>query len=361
MKRFNRIFIWLFLVVLILFRYFFSRTVYDNGDIVRITATVYSDPVVYGNYQTFSAAGIKVYLPAFPEISYGDRVVLEGTVNDKKLENAKLISLKPFAGFGSKIRKRLIDFYQNSLPQPMSGLMSGIILGSKNSLTSNFWNRVRDTGVAHVVVASGTNITFVVSFIFGLLTIWLPRRKAIPFVLLSIILYLYISGFDAPLVRAAIMSLFTFWSQVSGRITTGWRNLLLTAGLMLVIEPLWITDIGFLLSFVSTASIMLFNKKIESWLHRVPAFFRQDLSTTLSAQIGVAPIIFVTFGQFNILSPLINVLVLWTVPLIMVFGTVGGVLGLVFPFIGKLILYVVYPLLWWFVRMVDLFGMIKLA
>lgn len=43
----------------------------------------------------------------------------------------------------------------------MSGLTVGITLGPKVTLTANFWNRVKSTGVAHVVVASGTNVTFV--------------------------------------------------------------------------------------------------------------------------------------------------------------------------------------------------------
>jgi competence protein ComEC len=357
-----RYLIWLLLISLIVFRYFTTRPIYKNGDTVRLTATVYSDPVSYPGSQGVKIAGLTAYLPPFPEVSYGDRVVIEGTIDNgpdngvKKLKNPKLISVKESQGFGSGFRNKIVSFYQQVLPQPMSGLTAGITLGSKGALTADFYNQTKLAGVAHVVVASGTNVTFVVSFLMGVLTLFLTRRKAIVFVILGIILYLFLSGFDAPLVRAAIMSSFIFLGQETGRLTSTWRIFFLTAGLMLIYNPDWAIDIGFILSFVSTGSLMLFEKRIRKWLVWVPEVLKEGLSTSFSAQIGVAPILFVTFGQFNILSPLINALVLWTVPFIMILGSIGGVAGLIFPFLGKMILWLSYPLSWWFVRIVEAFG-----
>ena len=353
---FRNLMLIVFIISLIAFRFYSSRPVYKNGDAVRITATVFTDPISYPGFQGIKIAGLTAYLPAYPEVSYGDRVVVEGVVSSEKLKDPKLISVSGNISFGSLARKRIIAFYQEVLPQPMSGLTAGIILGSKGTLTADFWDKVKLTGVAHVVVASGTNVTFVVSFLMGITTLLLPRKKAILFVILGIILYLFLSGFEAPLVRAAVMALLAFWAAETGRLVTAWRILFLTAALMLVIEPDWITDIGFALSFVSTASIMLFEKKIAKRLKFVPQILKEGLTTSFAAQIGVAPILFVTFGQFNIWSPLINALVLWTIPYIMILGSIGGVIGLAFPFLGKMILWLSYPLNWWFVKMVYLFA-----
>jgi competence protein ComEC len=238
----------------------------------------------------------------------------------------------------------------------MSGLIAGVVLGSKGTLSSEFYNQTKIAGVAHVIVASGTNVTFVVSFLMGVLTLFLPRRKAILFVILGIILYLFLSGFDAPLVRAAIMSSFIFLGQETGRLVSTWRIFFLTAGIMLLYNPDWALDIGFVLSFVSTGSLMLFEKRIRVWLARVPVILKEGLSTSLAAQIGVAPILFVTFGQFNIWSPIINALVLWTIPYIMILGSAGGVVGLIWPFLGKMVLWLSYPLLWWFSTVVSIFN-----
>jgi len=354
--------IWPLLTLLIVFRYFTTRPDYQVGQTIRVTSVVYSDPIVYAGavnstgYQSLKLAGLKIYLPQFPEINYGDEVVIEGVVGNKKLEKPILIKIKKSVGFGANFRNKIISFYQKVLPQPMSGLTAGITLGSKGSLTNEFWDRVRTTGVAHVVVASGTNVTFVVSFLMGTLTGFFPRRKAILFVILGIILYLFISGFEAPLIRAAIMAGFAFLAQETGRLISGWRILLITGGVMLIVKPEWLIDIGFILSFVSVASLLLFEKRIRDKLSFVPGFFREGFSTSLAAQIGVAPILFVTFGQFNIWSPVVNALVLWTVPYIMILGTIGGVVGLVLPILGRVILLLSYPFLLWFASIVTLFN-----
>lgn len=314
------------------------------------------DPIRYDNAQYLKIAGLKVYLPRYPEVNYGDKVIIEGVVENGKLKNAKTQKLQETENFFLKFRRRLIDFYQETLPEPYAGLLGGIVLGVKSGLTNDFWGAVRQTGVAHVVVASGMNVTFVASFLIVLLALFLPRKKLIPFVILGIFIYLFISGFAAPLVRAAIMGTLAFLAQETGRVVSSWRVLFLAAFAMLVFRPEWLVDLGFILSFVATASILLFEKKIRQKLARVPKLMQEGLSTSLAAQIGVTPILYVTFGYFNILSPVVNTLVLWTIAPVMVLGVLGGIAGLVAPFLGKLILYLSYPLLWWFTQIVYLFA-----
>jgi len=347
---------WGLLILLIIFRFFTTRPVYKDGQMIRITSSVLSDPIQYSTSQYLRLAGLKIYLPLVPEVSYGDKIIVEGIVLSGKLESSKLVKVGEEKTFLSGVRNSIISFYQNVLPEPMSGLLAGIVIGAKGAMPSDFYNQTKLVGVAHVVVASGTNVTFVVSFLMGILTLILPRRKAISFVIVGIILYLFISGFDAPLIRAAIMAGVLFLSQETGRLVNAWRVLVLTAALMLIYNPDWIADIGFILSFVSVGSLMLFERRIKTWLSRVPEVLKEGLSTSLAAQIGVAPIMFVTFGRFNILSPVVNALVLWMVPPLMILGAVGGILGLIFPFLGKIVLWVSFPLLWWFVHIVTLFN-----
>ena len=110
------------------------------------------------------------------------------------------------------------------------------------------------------------------------------------------------------------------------------------------------------MSFVATLSLMLFQKIINAKLAFVPNILREGLSTSLAAQIGVAPIIYATFGAFNILSPVINALILWTVSYVMILGALGGIIGLIVPLVGRLILLIAFPFLWWFVEIIKIFG-----
>ncbi|OGM56112.1 hypothetical protein A3E46_01490 [Candidatus Woesebacteria bacterium RIFCSPHIGHO2_12_FULL_46_16] len=347
---------WGLLFFVALLRILTFKTPVTDGQKVRISTKVLQEPIRQQNYQRLVLENLIVYLDPFPEVYYGDEVVVEGVVSQNKLVSAKLLSVKENQGILPNFRKRLINFYQDSLPEPHASLIAGITLGSKGSLGKDFWDKLKNTGVVHVVVASGTNITLVAGFLVGITTFLLKRRLAIVFVLVGIWLYAVLSGFDAPIVRAAIMGSLVFTAQEVGRLSQSFRVLVITGLLMLIIKPAWIRDLGFILSFVATGSLIVFQERINKKIQILPAVIREGMSTSLAAQIGVAPILFVTFGSFNILSPIINALVLWSVPLIMVISGVAGLVGLLFPFLGRMILYLTYPLTSWFVFVVDFFG-----
>jgi len=313
------------LISLILLRYFSVRPDYKNGDHVRITSRVYSEPINYDRQQYLTLQGLKIYLPKYPEISYGETIVVEGVVEEKILKNPKLILISDSRFKIFDLREKLILFYKNSLPEPYASLIAGITIGSKN-MPESFWNKLKSTGTAHVVVASGTNVTMLATFLISTLTYLFNRKRAVFMTLTGIVGYIVLSGFDAPIIRAGIMGSIVFLAQNKGRLVNSWRLLIYCAGIMLLIKPIWITDLGF------------------------------RLSTSLAAQIGVAPIIYVTFGQFNMLSPVINALILWTIPYIMILGALGGIVGLVVPLVGRLILFMLFPLLWWFVEAIQIFG-----
>ncbi|MFC1710119.1 ComEC/Rec2 family competence protein, partial [Patescibacteria group bacterium] len=83
--------------------------------------------------------------------------------------------------------------------------------------------------------------------------------------------------------------------------------------------------------------------------------FREGLSTSLSAQIGVTPVLFLAFGRYSFISPVVNALVLWTVAPITVIGMIAGIVSIITLQLGKLILLLVYPLTSWFIWIVNLF------
>jgi len=351
-------FFWLLLIFLVIFRFFSTRPTYHNGDRLRLTAGIFQEPIQYSTSQYLKLSGLKIYLPLYPEISYGDQVSVEGIVDGGKLKNPKLVSIKESRGILFKFRSKIIDFYRKVLPEPHASLVAGIVLGSKSSIPADFWQNLKTTGVAHVVVASGMNVAFVASFLISFLAIFTPRKRAVFIAVVAIWLYALISGFEAPIVRAAIMASIAFSAQGAGKLSFSWSILSLTALMMLIVNPSWISDTGFILTFVATGSLMLFQRRIDKLFGFIPnslGFLREGFSTSLAAQIGVAPILFATFGQFNLLSPLINALVLWTVPLIMIIGAVGGIVGLIVPVIGRLILLISYPLTWCFINIVSIF------
>lgn len=344
--------LWLFLLILIAMRlyfYYYTQTYYTDGTKIRIRTVVTSEPLRFENSQYIKLKGYKTYLPIYPEFNYGDNIVVEGVVDGGRLKEAKIIEHRKSEEVLIKLRGKLIDFFHRSLPVRHASLITGLVLGSKEGIDTEFWEILKNTGTVHVVVASGMNVTIVAKFLISIFALILPRRKGIPFALLGIWTYSFLSGFDAPIIRASIMGSLAFTAQELGRLYYVGRALIITALLMVLIKPDWAFDLGFILSFIATVSIILMEDPIRKFLKKVPSFLRSDLSATLSAQLGVAPILYASFGQFNILSPLYNVAVLWTIPIITLIGMTSGFVGLVYVPLGQLILYLVYPLTSWFI------------
>lgn len=347
----KRIIILLILVLVI--RIFTYRSEFPENVPVRITGRVLQDPVVYDNKKLLVVNGLRAYVDLYPEVIYGDRVVIEGKIEGKQVHNAKVVNILHGSGIYS-VREKILSSIKRSLPEPHASLVAGITLGSKEDMPEDFWEDLKSTGTAHVVVASGMNVTFVILFLINVLVRFLNRRRAIVLSVLGAWLYVALSGFDAPLIRAAVMGTIAFSAQEAGRVSSSIRALILSALLMLIVKPVWMYDLGFILSFTATLSLIIFEPKVSRLLHRVPIVFRDDLATTLSAQLGVSPILLITFGQFNLLSPLINALVLWTIPPIMIIGGAASLVSLIVPPLGELLIFTAYPFTYWFVGVINI-------
>src|SRR3989344_4294571 len=334
----KRYLLWLPTLILLIVRivYFYqNQPSYPYGTIIRINDRVTSEPIRYTNSQYIKLQGFKIYLPLYPEVYYGDEVIVEGKVEDDELKNPKLVEVKESKSVLYSFRKRLIEFYQRNLPQPHSSLIAGVTIGSKASIPKDFWEALKRTGTAHVVVASGMNVTLVSQFLISFLALLFPRRRAIPMALMGVWSYAILSGFDAPIIRASIMGSLVFVAQEIGRLNFSLRALFMTAFAMLFVKPDWLNDLGFLLSFAATLSLILFEPKVDRFFKKIPAIIRKDFSTSLAAQVGVVPILYFGFGQFNVLSPVINAMVVWTIVPITIIGMVGGILGLIFEPVGR--------------------------
>jgi competence protein ComEC len=122
---------------------------------------------------------------------------------------------------------------------------------------------------------------------------------------------------------------------------------------MLFLEPYIISDVGFQLSFLATLGILLIKPLLPLPKKNIVS---EDFGTTVAAQVSTLPVLLGTFGMFGILSIIVNVLILWTVPVLMLFGSIGLLTGLLFEPVGKLILYFCLPFLIYFEYIVSLFG-----
>lgn len=258
-----------------------------------------------------------------------------------------------------QIRQSLDQRISQFLPSPQAELLSGILLGQNKALPGQFKLALRDTSTLHIVVASGQNLSLVAAFFLSLAGL-IKRKYAIAFSLLAVVSYTLLTGVAVPVLRAAIMFSFASLAQIFGRQKEGWWVLIVTAALMLLVNPKWITDLSFQLSFLATFGVVVVSPILVKYLDKIP-IIGQDLAVTLSAQLMVTPVIAQNFHQISLVSLVTNALVLWTIPFAMIGGAVMLVVGAVSFSLGQLIGIGVNVLLTYFIYIVGFFAKLPFA
>lgn len=262
-----------------------------------------------------------------------------------------------FTGLREQLDKTITQF----LPSPQAELLSGILLGNKKDLPGHLKLALRDSSTLHIVVVSGQNLTFVAGIFMFTLAGILNRRLAIIISLGAILFYTLLTGAQVPVVRAAIMGSLGFGAQFFGRVSDGIWFLMFAAGSMLLFNPFWITDLSFQLSFLATLGVIVAAPILEKQLQFLPRFISQDLAITTGAQLLVMPIIAQNFHQLSLVGLFANLLIGWTIPIVMILGTLMLFLGQVFSFLGQVIAFATLAFLTYFIYIVEFFASLPFA
>lgn len=250
-------------------------------------------------------------------------------------------------------RSFLTQRIKQFLPSPQAQLLSGIVLGVKQDLPADLRLALRDTSTLHIVVASGQNLTILAGFIMHLSGL-IKRKTAVILTLLVIIGYTLLTGAQIPILRAAFMFGLAALAQMYGRQNDGVRVLIIAAGLFLLINPRWILDLSFQLSFLASVGVIVVAPILEKSLIFLPSIIKENLAVTLGAQLMVTPVIASNFHQLSLVSLFANVLTLWIIPYIM------G-LGFVFLFLGQILSLPLNIMLTYFIYIVQFFASLPFA
>jgi len=254
-----------------------------------------------------------------------------------------------------RFKRRIETVFNRNLSEPEASLLAGIVLGAKRGLPYEFWQALQRTGTLHIVVASGYNVTVVIGVVINYLAGWVKRRTAVMLGMMTVIGYTVMAGAEAAIVRAAIMGSLAYFGQVLGRKADGVRLLVVAVMVMVLFDPMIVWDVGFQLSIMATSGLMFIGPLLEKVFKRV-WLIGGDMLDTVAAQIGVWPILLITFGNLSVFAVVVNSLILWLVPVVMGLGGVLAIMGLIWQPLGQVIGWLVYVPLTLIVRVIEWFG-----
>lgn len=246
--------------------------------------------------------------------------------------------------------RALID---RALPRPENAEMRALIIGDRGGIRPGLRNIYARAGMAHLLVISGLHLGFVAGAAFAIIRLLCclfpallvrgyANKLAAAGAGMAVLAYAAIAGTHLSTLRALIMVLCYVAAVIADRGREVLASLALAALVICLAIPASSADVGFQLSFVAVAGIVLGMRRFLPWWRRIYERFGLSAQSRLSRAVGcgteilaasiavsffaliaTAPLTAFYFNQFSVVGLAANALV---VP-IMAFG--GAVLGLI--------------------------------
>lgn len=267
-------------------------------------------------------------------------------------------------------RFAIADMFTRYIAFPIDGMVAGMLVGYQGGIPQNVQDLFRTTGVLHVLVLSGENITLLAAFL-SILFRALPFKMKTLLTACAIVLIVLISGAGVAAVRAGIMGSIALLAGVTRRKYMPFRALTISVLFFFFISPETIfSDPGFHLSVLATLFMILVFPKLESVFQFLPKRFniRELATVAVGVPLFMLPYTMYFSGLVPLAAPFANIVVAIMVPFFMLGGAVVlslswfapfvQIIGTLISFVGNTLLKIVEilntlpqlnapPLAWW--------------
>ncbi len=290
-----------------------------------------------------------VYLPGDTEVRPGDGLTLRGTLyladrvsgGEITYFSSKGVFLRFYVEEVAALERpetpsfrcwpilasaRVKESLYSVFDKETAPLATALVLGDKTGLTGHFLAMSRRAGLAHVIVISGMHV----SFLAGLMAVFLGRRRraSVVLTLFLLIFFALMAGGTPSAWRAVLLCGAGLMAPLAGRENDPPTSLLAALMVLLAVNPYAAASISLQLSFAAVAGIELLvpgllkkwtpkRKKGEDWLRGLWRRFRAALAAGLAVSLGAilftTPLTALYFGSVSIIGPVSNLLSLWAV------------------------------------------------
>ena len=240
------------------------------------------------------------------------------------------------------IRQRIVQAQVRWLGSPEGPLVSAMVLGGRAvDLPYDIKDQFAKIGLAHALAASG----FQTSLILGVV-LAATRRFAARLQLIAgasaLGLFLGLAGFQPAVLRATLMGLGALVALVLQRRAKPIASLLIAATVLLLLNPLWIWNLGFQLSILATLGLLVTVAPVVKRLDWLPPTIATALAVPIAAYLWTLPLQLYGFGLVSPYSILVNLITTPLIALISLGGVISAVAAMLWPLAGSALAWLLY-------------------
>jgi len=222
--------------------------------------------------------------------------------------------VRPPTASADLARRFVEETLSRRLDATAGGVVRGLLLGTTDGMPEDRVEMFRRSGTVHILAVSGLHIGLVLLMVRTVLrTLRVGRRQALVVAVLLLPLFVALVGPRPSAVRASATATAFALATVLERRTNAANVLAVAAIVVLILRPGDLWDLGFRLSFAAAGSITGTYGVVSSALRRLvtrwPRFVRtavDGLALSVSAQMGVAPVLIAEFGRLSVIAPIAN-------------------------------------------------------
>ncbi|MCX6181019.1 MAG: ComEC/Rec2 family competence protein [Bacteroidetes bacterium] len=215
----------------------------------------------------------------------------------------------------------------SSLSQKSKSLLLSLLIGDRGYVDKKTKEDYAVLGVSHILSVSGLHVGIIYIIISGVISLLLSKRSvlAVSVVLLLIWFYCWMVGFSPPVLRSALMfSLFVVGKSM-GRKSALLHTTCLSAFVILLVNPLYLYDIGFQLTYAAMLGI-IFVMPVFSEKWKVTNFVLKSVLDlvflSVAVQITLLPFLIYYFEYLSVYFVVANLVIVPAVALLMYCGIV---------------------------------------
>jgi competence protein ComEC len=255
----------------------------------------------------------------------------------------------------SRLRQAEADRLAATVPAGVLPFIVAVWLGDQSQLGYEGYATFVESGTAHILSVSGVHMAIIFASLTFALRSVVPRRRVRAVVILATVwVYALMAGAQAACLRAALMISLYLASDLFDREPDAATALGLSAILLLLGNPDLLLDIGFQLSYLCIASILLYGEPLMARMEGMPYALRGSLATTFSAQVLSLPAAVYRFHMLPLVSPLSNLVIVPLLAAALWLSFAASTVAFVSVDVARLFGCALWPVVWGITALSDL-------
>ena len=237
--------------------------------------------------------------------------------------------------YTSRLRTKIIrNLEKSKFNKAELHVAIALILGQQQDISPEIIRDYQFAGAVHILSVSGLHIGFILFFVTFLLKPFPNTRRGsfikLIIILLSLSSFGLIAGLAPSVLRSVTMFSFVAIGMYLRRSTNIFHTLLVSMLLILLVQPSFLFDVGFQLSYVALFFILWLQPLLSQlWTPKnlISKYFWDILTVSFAAQIGAFPLSIYYFHQFPGLFFVTNLVIIPFLSVIMGLGVLVMVLA----------------------------------